>query len=375
MHPRVLAALAAGTVGHLDPFYLARMSDMQQMLRQVLRTKSEMTLAVSGTGSAGVEAAIVNLIEPGEPMFVCAAGVFGAPRAEMATRAGAGLTRRDRPYGEVFTADEVKAALAKSRPKVIGIVMAETSTGALQPVEEIARLAHEAGALVIVDAVTSLGGMPVETDGWGLDAVCSCSQKCLGAPPGLAPLSFSLRAMQKILARKTPVRSWYLDVTLLAQYWGQDRVYHHTAPINMTFALHEALRMVLEEGLEARFARHLLHSAALKAGLQAIGMNYVVAEGQQLPMVHAIRVPDGVDDLTVRRGLLERFGIEIGGGLGALKGKAWRIGLMGHGARGANVLLVLGALAELLAEQGHRFHPGSSVAAANRYYSSRAAAG
>ncbi len=372
VHPRVLAALAAGTVGHLDPFYLARMTEMQQMLRQVLRTENEMTLAISGTGSAGMEAAVVNLIEPGEPMVVCAAGVFGDRLAQMALRAGADLTRIDRPWGEVFTPDDLKAALVKSRPKVVGLVMVETSTGALQPIEELVRLAHDAGALVIVDAVTSLGGMPVETDAWGLDAVVSCSQKCLGAPPGLAPLTFGPRAMEKIRARRSPVRSWYLDVSLLAQYWGQDRVYHHTAPINMTFALYEALRMLLEEGLPARHARHALHGAALKAGLKALGLRYVVADENQPPMVHAIHVPEGVNKALIRRNLLERFGIEVGGGLGALKGKAFRIGIMGHGARAGNVLMLLAALEQLLAEQKYRFEPGCAVAAANRYYSASA---
>jgi alanine-glyoxylate transaminase/serine-glyoxylate transaminase/serine-pyruvate transaminase len=371
VHPRVLAALAAPTVGHLDPYYLELMNAMQRMLRGVLQTENEMTLAVSGTGSAGMEAAVVNLIEPGDPMLVCVNGVFGGRMADVAARAGANVARIDRAWGEVFSPAEVAQAVKQYKPQVVGIVMAETSTGAHQPLEEISRVAHDAGALLLVDAVTSLGGMPVETDAWSIDAIYSGSQKCLGCPPGLAPLSFSSRAMEKIGRRKTKVQSWYLDVTMLAQYWGQERVYHHTAPINMTYALYEALRVVLEEGLENCFARHALNHRALRAGLEAIGISYAADPEHLLPMLNAVRVPDGVDDAAVRRGLLQRFGIEIGAGLGVFKGKAWRIGLMGHSSRKTNVLVLLAALEELLAEQGYRFTPGASVAAANGVYSAR----
>jgi alanine-glyoxylate transaminase / serine-glyoxylate transaminase / serine-pyruvate transaminase len=371
VHPRVLAALGAGTVGHLDPYYLELMNGMQRMLRDVLRTKNEMTLAVSGTGSAGMEAAVVNLIEPGDAMLVCVNGVFGGRMADVAARAGAKVTRIDRPWGEVFSADEIRRAVAESKPRVVGIVMAETSTGAAQPIEEISRIVHDAGALLLVDAVTALGGMPVDTDAWQIDAIYSGSQKCLSCPPGLAPLSFSPRAMEKIRARKTKVQSWYLDVTLLAQYWGQERVYHHTAPINMTYGLYEALRLVLEEGLEACFKRHAQNHAALKSGLATIGIGFTAQEGHQLPMLNGVRIPDGIDDAKVRRGLLERFGIEIGGGLGEFKGKVWRIGLMGHGSRQRNVLVLLAALEELLAEQGHQFTAGASIAAANRIYGAK----
>ncbi len=368
VHPRVLAALATGTIGHLDPYYLTLMSDMQRMLRQVMRTENEMTLAISGTGSAGMEAAVLNLVEPGDSVLICVAGVFGGRMAEVTTRAGAKLTKIERPWGDVFSTDDIKSALATAKPKLVGIVMAETSTGAAQPIAEIAKLVHDAGALLIVDAVTALGGMAVETDGWELDAVYSCSQKCLGCPPGLAPLSLSSRAMDKVRTRRTPVQSWYLDVTLLSQYWGEQRVYHHTAPINMTYALYEGLRMVLEEGLENRFARHRLNHAALTAGLTAIGIEQVVAESHRLPMLAAARIPDGVDDAVIRRNLLERFNIEISGGLGALKGKAWRIGVMGHGSRRENVLLLLSALEQLLSEAGGRMKPGTAVAAAQDRY-------
>ncbi len=367
-HPRVLEALAKPTVGHLDPYYLELMNGMQQMLRSVLRTANTMTLAISGTGSAGMEATVVNLIEPGDRMIVCVNGVFGGRMVDVAGRAGAEVTRVDRPWGEVFTPDDLRPVLAKVRPKVVGIVMAETSTGAWQPIEEIAQVVHEAGALLLVDAVTALGGVPVEVDRWQIDALYSGTQKCLGCPPGLAPVTFNDRALDVVLKRKTKVQSWYLDVSMLAKYWGSERVYHHTAPINMTYGLYEALQVVLEEGLENCFARHLLNHRALKAGLAAIGIEYSAQEGHQLPMLNAVRIPPGIDDALVRRELLARFGIEIGAGLGDFKGKVWRIGLMGYGSRQANVLVLLAALEQILAGGSHRFAAGSSIAAANAVY-------
>ncbi len=369
-HPRVLAALSKPTVGHLDPYYLELMNRMQQMLRDVFRTKNEMTMAISGTGSAGMEAAVVNVIEPGDSMVVCINGVFGSRMADVAERCGANVTKVERPWGEVFSAADLKDSLAKAKPKIVGIVMAETSTGVRQPLEEISQLVHEAGALLLVDTVTALGGIAVEVDRWQLDVVYSGTQKCLSCPPGLAPITFGSRAMEKIRARKTKVQSWYLDVTMLSQYWGQERVYHHTAPINMTYGLYEALQIILEEGLENCWTRHAHHHAALKAGLAAIGIGYSAADGYQLPMLNAVKIPDGIDDAAVRRGLLERFGIEIGGGLGAFKGRVWRIGLMGYGARANNVLLLLSALEQLLAEQGGKFTHGAAVAAANEFYQS-----
>jgi alanine-glyoxylate transaminase/serine-glyoxylate transaminase/serine-pyruvate transaminase len=369
IHPRVLEALGRGTVGHLDPYYLQAMNELQGMLREVFRTKNEMTFAVSGTGSAAMEATVVNLIEPGDSMLVCVNGVFGSRMDDVAQRAGAQVAIAERPWGEVFTPDDLKPYLA-AKPKVVGIVMAETSTGAHQPLEEISRVVHEAGALLLVDAVTSLGGTPVEVDAWNIDAIYSGTQKCLSCPPGLAPVSFNQRAVDLILARKTKVQSWYLDVSMLANYWGQNRVYHHTGPINMTYALHEALRVVLEEGLDACFARHAKNHAALKAGLAAIGIDYATNPNHILPQLNAVKIPEGVDDAKVRSGLLNRFGIEIGAGLGAFKGKVWRIGLMGYGARPQNVLLFLSALEQLLAEQGYSFAAGSSIAAANGVYAS-----
>jgi len=367
-HPSVQAVLARPTVGHLDPYYLQIMNELQEMLRQVFRTKNPMTLAISGTGSAGMEAAVVNLIEPGDAMLVCINGVFGGRMADVAARCGAHVSRLERPWGEVFTAAEIQAALAKTPAKVVGIVMAETSTGAWQPLEEISRVVHDSGALLLVDAVTALGGVPVEVDAWQIDAIYSGTQKCLSCPPGLAPVSFGPRAMEAIGRRKTKVQSWYLDVSLLASYWGQERVYHHTAPINMTYALHEALRLVLAEGLESCFARHRQNHLALKAGLSALAIPFAAQEGHQLPMLNAVTIPPGIDDKTARRALLERFGIEIGGGLSAYAGKVWRIGLMGHSSRQANVLAVIAAIEQLLAEAGNVPSAGAGVAAACKSY-------
>lgn len=366
VHPRVLAAFARPTVGHLDPYYLQVMGELQQMLRQVFRTDNAMTLAISGTGSAGMEATVVNLIEPGDRMVVGVNGVFGGRMAEVASRAGAEVTRIERPWGEVFSPQEIADTVKKVRPKVVGLVMAETSTGAWQPIEEISRVVHEAGALLLVDAVTSLGGVPVEVDKWNIDAIYSGTQKCLSCPPGLSPVSFSPRAMEVIQQRRQKVQSWYLDVSLLASYWGEERVYHHTAPINMTYALHEALRVLLEEGLEQSFARHRRNHLALRAGLEALGIEFTTAPEHRLPMLNAVRVPDGIDDARLRKELLQIFGIEIGAGLGAFKGKVWRVGLMGHASRASNVLLFLAAMDQLLERQGHaRGGKGAGIAAAN----------
>jgi alanine-glyoxylate transaminase/serine-glyoxylate transaminase/serine-pyruvate transaminase len=372
IHPRVLAAMARPTVGHLDPYYLEIMDKLQAGLRELFRTKNRMTFAVSGTGSAGMEATVVNLIEPGDSMLVAVNGVFGARMADVAQRAGAKVATIERPWGEAFSPDEIDDAVRKTNPKVVGIVMAETSTGVWQPIDQISRVVHDAGALLLVDAVTALGGIPVEVDGWNIDAIYSGTQKCLSCPPGLAPVSFNDRAMDVIARRKTKVQSWYLDASMLATYWGNERVYHHTAPINMSYALYEAVSIILEEGLDATFARHALHHRALKAGLAAIGIRYAAQEGRQLPMLNAVLVPPGVDEARVRRELLTRFGVEIGAGLGQFKGKAWRIGLMGYGARAANVYLLLAAIEQLLASEGHQFDHGASSAAASAVYAADA---
>ncbi|QDV33848.1 pyridoxal-phosphate-dependent aminotransferase family protein [Tautonia plasticadhaerens] len=372
--PRVLSALGMPPVGHLDPEFVALMDEMQGMLRRVFRTENPMTLAVSGTGSAGMEAVVANLVEPGDRMLVCVNGVFGGRMVDVAGRCGAEVSRIDRPWGEVFDPSEVEAAIKAHRPKLVGIVHAETSTGALQPVDEIARIAHENGALLAIDAVTSLAGVPVEVDGWDVDAVYSGTQKCLSCPPGLAPVSFGPRAMEAIKARKTKVQSWYLDMTLIGRYWGSDRLYHHTAPINMNYALREALAIVLEEGLDARFARHLLNAQALAAGLKAMGIDYVPAEGHRLPQLNCVTIPEGVDDLAVRKRLLSEWNVEIGGGLGDLKGKAWRIGLMGYGSRRESVTLVLSALETCLRDAGAPVEPGAALASSAEVYAGSPAA-
>ncbi len=370
--PRVLEAMATPLVGHLDPEFAALMDETQDLLRYVFQTKNRLTLAISGTGSAGMETVVVNLIEPGDRMLIGINGVFGARMKDVAERAGAEVTTIERPYGDVFDPDEVKDAIKRVRPKVVGIVHAETSTGAWQPVEEIAKIAHNAGALIALDTVTSLAGVPVEVDGWEIDAVYSGTQKCLSCPPGLAPISFGPRAVEALNQRKTKVQSWYLDLTMIQRYWGTDRFYHHTAPISMNYALREALALVAEEGLEERIARHALNGQALHAGLAAMGLSLATAPGHQLPQLTCVRIPDGIDDLTVRRRLLNDWGIEVGGGLGPFKGLAWRIGLMGHSSRRTNVTLVLSALETCLSELGYQLEPGASGHAAAEVYAQAA---
>lgn len=369
IHASVLAAMGAPTVGHLDPYFLQIMDEVQTMLRQVFQTQNQMTMAISGTGSAGMECCLVNLIEPGDSMIACQNGVFGGRMADVAERAGANVTKLERPFGEVFSPEEIAVAVDKQKPKVVGIVHAETSTGALQPLEDISKIVHDAGALLVVDCVTSLAGLPVEIDKLAIDAAYSGSQKCLSCPPGLSPVTFSPKALEAMDARKTKVASWYLDIGMLRNYWGANRAYHHTAPINMNYALHQALRLVLEEGLDARFTRHRLHHEALKAGLAAMGINYSVANADHcLPMLNSVLIPEGVDDAGVRKQLLNDFGVEIGGGLGPMKGKTWRIGLMGEAASKSNVILFLGALEQCLNAQGIKPSPGAGVAAANLRY-------
>ena len=368
VHPRVLTAMATPLVGHLDPYFLEVMSQVQDMLHQVFRTANRLTFPISATGMAGMEACFVNLLEPGDKVVVCANGFFGQRMIDVAGRTGAAVTVLERPWGDVFDLDQVRTVLQKVRPKVLGIVHAETSTGAWQPLEGLGALCHEFDTLLVVDAVTSLGCVPLEVDDWELDAVYSCSQKGLSCPPGLSPVTFSPRAVEAINRRKTKVQSWYLDLTMVQKYWDDDRVYHHTAPITMAYALREGLRLVLEEGLEKRWERHLRNQRALKAGLLALGLSYTAAEGHQLPQLHAVRIPKGADDLTVRKELLSQFGIEIGGGLGDFKGKAWRIGLMGFNSQPNCVMQVLAALEQCLLGQGVKVTPGAGVAAAEKAY-------
>ncbi|ACY14338.1 pyridoxal-phosphate-dependent aminotransferase family protein [Haliangium ochraceum] len=344
---RVLQALARPTVGHLDPFFLRCMDEIRSRLRTVFATENEMTLAVSGTGSAGMETLFVNLVEPGDKVLVGRCGVFGNRMSDVAERCGGEVVTVDAPWGQPIEPGQMIKAIEQHKPKVVAIVHAETSTGVHQPLDGIADATHEVGGLLLLDCVTSLGGMPVEIDAWGVDAAYSGTQKCLSCPPGLAPVTLSSRAVQRLDARKHKVQSWYLDLSMVRNYWGGERAYHHTAPVNMLYALHEALGMVLEEGLEARFARHREVHGTLRDGLDELGVSFVSAAGFRLPMLNAVGVPAGVDDAGTRKRLLEDYGIEIGGGLGDFRGKAWRIGLMGHAASLRNVTLLLAALRDI----------------------------
>ena len=347
--PSVLRALSAPLVGHLDPVFVQMMEEIKSMLRAVFLTRNEMTFPVSGTGSAGMEFCCVNLIEPGDEVIVGVNGVFGTRMVEVAERCGAKVTRVESPWGRIIEPEQVAQALKQvPHPKLVAIVHAETSTGALTPVEEISRLTHEAGALLLLDTVTSLAGCPVRIDDWKVDAVYSGTQKCLSCPPGLAPVSLSPQALQVATQRKRKVQSWYLDVNLLASYWGQERVYHHTAPISMNYALHEALRLVLEEGLENRWRRHEATHQTLKSALQERGLKIGSQEGHQLWQLNAVEVPPGMDEAQVRKRLLTEFNIEIGAGLGPLKGKIWRVGLMGETATPEKVDRFLQAFDEIL---------------------------
>ncbi len=346
--PRVLEALSRPTIGHLDPVFLKIMDEIRDGLRKVFRTSNELTFPMSGTGSAGMETLFANLVEPGDNVLVCVNGVFGGRMTDVAARCGAVVEKIEIPWGQVFDQSKVIEAIARVKPKLIAIVHAETSTGAHQPVDQIGKAARDHGALFALDCVTSLGGAPVEIDAWNVDAAYSGTQKCLSCPPGLSPVTFSPKAVEKILARKTKVQSWYLDLSMVKNYWGQERAYHHTAPINMLFALNEALAIVLEEGLEPRFSRHRQMHALLRKGLERLGCSYISAEDHHLPMLNAVKIPHGHEDASVRKHLLEDYGVEIGSGLCVFKGQAWRIGLMGHTATRRNVTLLLSALEEIL---------------------------
>jgi len=365
MHPRIAAALASPLIGHLDPLFLKIMDETQAMLRDLFRTTNRLTIPMSATGSGGMETCLVNLVEPGDRVVVGVCGAFGGRIAEGARRLGAEVTIVEAPWGKPVDPARFIAEIGARRPAIATLVHAETSTGVLQPLEGIPRAARDAGALLMVDCVTSLGGVPVDADGWPADAIFSGSQKCLSCPPGLSPATFGERALAKIRARRTPVTSWYFDLSMIEKYWGTDRVYHHTAPISMVLALREALALVFEEGLEARFARHARHRDALVEGLQKLGLSMLVEPEHRLPMLTSVCVPDGVDDAAVRRRLLTTHGIEIGGGLGPLAGKVWRIGLMGHSSRPENIVRALSALGECLDEAGHRCDVRAAVAAAD----------
>jgi alanine-glyoxylate transaminase/serine-glyoxylate transaminase/serine-pyruvate transaminase len=345
--PRVLDALARPTIGHLDPAFIDLMEEIKQLLRYTFLTKNELTMPISGPGTAAMEACVVNLVEPGDRVIVCQNGVFGGRLKEMVKRCGGTVIPVDDPWGRAVDPAKVEAALA-ANPGVslVAVVQAETSTGVLSDVASIAALARNAGALTLVDAVTSLGGSELRTDAWGIDAVYSGTQKCLSVPPGLSPITMNERAIAKIRGRKSPVQSWFMDLNLVLGYWtgGAQRSYHHTAPINALYGLHEGLLLLAEEGIEASWARHTANYRTLRDGLQSIGLDFAVPEAERLPQLNAILIPDAVDDAATRRTLLETHGLEIGAGLGALAGKVWRIGLMGYGSRSENIDLCVGAL-------------------------------
>jgi alanine-glyoxylate transaminase/serine-glyoxylate transaminase/serine-pyruvate transaminase len=363
---KVLEAMAAPVLGHLDPLFLRCMDDIQAMLRRVFETDNRVTIPISGTGSAGMEAALVNCVEPGDKVVVCIIGYFGERLLEMAGRVGGVPVEVRAEWGEPLDLDRIKEAIDTARPRVVAIVHAETSTGVLQDLTGLADLAHSRDALLLVDAVTSLGALPVGVDRAGIDVCFSCTQKGLGAPPGLAPITFSERALERIRARRSKVHSWYLDITTVERYWGGERTYHHTAPISMNYALREALRLVLEEGLEARWQRHLINHHALVAGIEAMGLEMHVAPPSRLLTLNTVRVPASVEDARVRARLLEEANIEIGSGFGPLKGRIWRIGLMGSGSTRENVLMVLDALGQTLKAEG--FECRSGVEAAEQAY-------
>jgi alanine-glyoxylate transaminase/serine-glyoxylate transaminase/serine-pyruvate transaminase len=364
-HPRVLGAFGTPPVGHLDPAFLDVMDDTQRLLRAVFRTDNTWTIPVSGTGSAAMEAAIANVVEPGDTVLAPSNGYFGDRMAEMARRAGGAVERVDAPWGEPLDPDRVQAACVDHDPEAVGVVHAETSTGVRQPaMGAIADVVHEHDALLLADCVTSLGGVPFRTDEWGVDVAYSSAQKCLSCPPGASPLTVGEAAVAKITEREAPVRSWYLDLTELADYWGADRSYHHTAPVNNVYALREALRLVREEGLEARWARHDRYAAALQDGLWALGLEPVVQADARLPSLTTARLPAGLEPGTVVDRMREAHDVEIATGLGAFADEAVRVGCMGHGARRGPVLETLGAIGETLVDCGVDVDPGDGVAAA-----------
>jgi alanine-glyoxylate transaminase/serine-glyoxylate transaminase/serine-pyruvate transaminase len=369
--PRILSALARPTIGHLDPAFIELMNEIKALLQYAFQTRNELTLPVSAPGSAGMEACFVNLLEPGDKVIVCQNGVFGGRMRENVVRCGAEAVMVQDEWGSAIDLDKVAAAVAEHPDaKVVAFVHAETSTGVQSDAAAICSMAADAGMLSLVDTVTGLGGVEVAIDAWAADAVYSGTQKCLSCVPGLSPVSFSARAAELIQNRKTPVQSWFLDMNLVMAYWGgsSKRAYHHTAPVNSLYGLHEALTILREEGLEASWARHRLNHEALKAGLESMGLQLVVAERDRLPQLNLVSIPDGVDEAALRATLLGDYDLEIGAGLGALAGKVWRIGLMGYASRPRNVRLCLAALENSLIAQGLGLEGGHAIAAANAVY-------
>ena len=370
IHPRVLSAMAQPIVGYLDPIFVGMMDELKALLRYAFQTANPLTFPISGPGSVGMESCFVNLVEPGDKVVVCRNGVFGGRMVENIIRCGGTPVIVDDEWGTPVSPQKVEDAL-KTNPeaRLVAFIHAETSTGCASDARTLTEVAHRHGALVIVDAVTSLGGSELKVDEWGIDAIYSGSQKCLSCTPGLSPASFSEAAIARVKARRTKVQSWFMDLNLVLEYWAATtRTYHHTAPINGLFALHESLVLLQEEGIEHAWARHRRHHLALKAGLEAMGLEFLVAEAARLPQMNAVRIPAGIEDLAVRKRLLQEFNLEIGAGLGPLAGKVWRFGLMGHSCKAENVMLCLAALGSVLADLGHRFDIGAAEAAAHDAY-------
>ena len=349
-HPRVLNAMATPLIGHLDPEFVKLMDEVKEMTQKTLLTNNHLTFVVSAPGSAGMETCLVNLLEPGDECIIGINGVFGGRMAEIADRVGATVHKVEVPWGQIIEPDMIKAALDKcSKPKLVAMVHAETSTGACQPLEEISDLVHNAGSLLMIDAVTSYCGVPLKVDEWNIDALYSGTQKCLSAPPGLSPVTFSDRAVKVLENRKTKVQSWFLDLTLVKNYWaGAKRAYHHTAPVSSVYALHQALSIVLEEGLENRWQRHQAVHQYLKTQLEDLGFKYLVEEAHRLPNLNSVFLPNGLPEAPLRKRLLEEYNIEVGGGLGAFAGKIWRVGIMGESCTKNHVNALVGALKEIL---------------------------
>lgn len=372
IHPRVIAAMGQPVIGYLDPVFVTMMDELKELLRYAFMTENPLTFPASGPGSVGMEMCFVNLVEPGDKVIVCRNGVFGGRMLENVERIGGIPVVLDAPWGEPIDPQRLADCL-KAHPdtRIVAFVHAETSTGCESDAAALIKIAHEYGALTIVDAVTSLGGSPVKVDAWGADAIYAASQKCLSCTPGLSPVSFNTRAIEKVRARKTRVQSWFMDLNLVLEYWAASaRTYHHTAPGNSLYALHEALLLLREEGLEAAWARHRRHHLALKAGLEAMGLTLLVKEGARLPQMNAVRVPEGVDEKEVRRRLLTEFNLEIGAGLGPLAGKIWRFGIMGYSCKPENVMLCLSALGSVLSDIGYPVEVGQAESAAHHAYAS-----
>jgi alanine-glyoxylate transaminase / serine-glyoxylate transaminase / serine-pyruvate transaminase len=363
IHPRVYQALTSPVIGHLDPAYLKVLDQVAELLRMVFRTKNRVTNAAPGTGTSGMESCVTNIIEPGDPVLVCVSGYFGDRMRQIVERQEAKVTLIEGEWGKPVDLERIEKVLKETRQKVIGLVHAETSTGVLQPMAELATLAKRHGAMILLDTVTSLGGVDVRIDEWGVDAAYSCSQKCIGCAAGLAPVTFSDRAVESVRRRKHPVRSWYLDISLLDKYWGTERVYHHTSSSTLNYGLLEALRLIEEEGLEERIRRHTLNHKALVAGVEAMGLEMLVAPEFRLPSLNTIKIPAGVDDIKVRTYLLETYNLEIGGGLGALKGKVWRVGLMGYSSSAENLLFFISTVSQALALQGYKTDVAAGLSA------------